>query len=234
MAAVAAGRSVSSPKIIDAIRNYMPQHALFIDSRKRDTGRYPDPNSYVVDFEDYFKNVQSVELVHAVYPRLGTEYIVNLFIDELNSRMYSNCDSITDSFAQLPLTEPLNVYHGGTLHFRSRKTFRVPLEKLTRLTIRFTDVDGAPYAMLDHQMRFVVTTADRHSAIDTGYVERLAEPMGPGAAILGLGSMYTENDLHNAYTNKCQMYLAEQRSSAELEQLTAVYQRLLRGMGRRC
>lgn len=206
----------------------MPRHVLLIDSRKRDRARFPDPNHYVVDFEDMFRNVESVELVHAVYQKFGTENLINLHINELNNRIFSNCQAVTDSFTQLPLVNYINEYNGGMTHFQSYRRFRVPMEKLSRMTVRFTDLDGEPYKMLDHQMRFVIKTSERHTAIDTGYLERLVEPLRPGAAVLGLGSSYTEADLHNAYANKCQLYLAEQRSSAELEQLTVIYKRLLR------
>ena len=187
----------------------MPRHVLLVDSRKRDPARLRDPNHYVVDFEDVFRNVESVELVHAVYHKFGTENLVNLRIDELNNRIFSNCHAVTDSFTQLPLVNYVNEYNGGVTHFQSYRRFRVPLEKLARITVRFTDLDGVPYKMLDHQMRFVIRTAERHTAVDTGYLERLVEPLRPGAAVLGLGASYTEADLNNAYANKCQLYLAE-------------------------
>lgn len=205
----------------------MPSYVLLVDSRKRNSIAYPDPNHYAVEFAETFRNVESVELVHAVYQKFGTENIVCLFIDEIGNRMISNCQAVTDSFTQLPLINYINEYSGGYAHYRSIKKFSIPLEKLSRIVIRFTDLDGVPYKMLDHQMRFVVRTSDRNTAVDSGYVERLVEPLRPGAALLGLGGAYTEADLHNAYVNKCQLFVAEQRSSAELEQLTDVYRNLL-------
>jgi hypothetical protein len=211
----------------------MPSYVLLVDSRKRNLTAYPDPNHYAVDFEETFRNVESVELVHAVYEKFGTENVICLFIDEIGNRMISNCHAVTDSFTQLPLVNYINEYSGGYAHYRSIKSFPTPLEKLARLVIRFTDLDGVPYKMLDHQMRFVVRTSERNTAVDSGYIERLVEPLRPGAALLGLGNAYTEADLRNAYVNKWQLFMAEQRSSAEIEQLAYIYRDLLkRGFGK--
>ncbi|AUF82231.1 hypothetical protein TetV_139 [Tetraselmis virus 1] len=204
----------------------MPRYVLLVDSRKRDASAYPDANNYVVDFHDTFRNVESVELVHAIYEKTGSEYLVNLYIDELNNRMFSNADAITSSFTQLPLLDAINEYTAET-KYESYRKFRVPLEKLTRMSIRFTDLDGQPYVMQDHLLRFEIRTCNKKSGIDPGYVEGMAEPLRPGAALLGLGATYSEKDLRSGYANKMNLYSIEQRSSAEKERLTKVYKHLL-------
>ena len=206
----------------------MPRHVVFIDSRHRDTASYPDPNHYVIHLDDTLRNVDSVELVFAVVYKFGTEDVVNLFIDEIPNRIYSNAQAVTDAFTQLPLVHYVNEYHGGYNSYQSYKKFRVPLERLTRLTINFKDSSGLLVKMLDHILRFEIKTLERQGSIDTHYVERLAEPLHPGRALLGLGESYTTRDVHNAYANKRRLYQHEQRSAAELQRLEKIYKQVLR------
>nr|WRJ69935.1 hypothetical protein TetV2_00490 [Oceanusvirus sp.] len=209
-------------------RVYMPRHVVFIDSRHRDAGAYPDANRYVIHLDDTLRNVDSIELVFAVVYKFGTEDVVSLFIDEIPNRIYSNAQAVTDAFTQLPLVHYVNEYHGGYNSYQSYKKFRVPIERLSKLTISFKDSSGLLVKMLDHVLRFEIKTLERQGSIDTRYVERLAEPLSPGRALLGLGEAYTARDVHNAYANKRRLYQQEQKSSAEIQQLEKIYKQVIR------
>ena len=130
-----------------------------IDSRKR-SELYPNPNNYVVPFDRVFQDVVSVELVYAIYPKFGDEDYVNLYIDELESNMISNCKEISGSFTQLPLLQPKNVYTREI--YRSIRVFTTPLLKLGRFTIRFIGHDGRPYPIKEHLLRFEIQTLKMH------------------------------------------------------------------------
>ena len=109
--------------------NTTPQmHFIAVDSRYRDKGKYPDPNEFAVDIDPVFKNVVSIELVYAVYDKLGTEQYVNLCINEIDSYLVSNNSSIEGAFTQLPLTKPLNEY--TSQKFRSIYVFPNPMAKI--------------------------------------------------------------------------------------------------------
>lgn len=141
-----------------------------IDSRLRDTSRFPDPQRYVVDITTTLRNVVKVELVSAMYPDSGDETYVNLCIPELEGNLESNDGNnraSADVFAQLPLLQPLNLYSSRT-HHRSVKLFERPLAKLGRLTLRFQTFDGSPLAMGDHFLRFEIHCCESGSCgVDT-------------------------------------------------------------------
>lgn len=200
----------------------MPRRTIFVDSRKRDTVLYPSPNQYVAELDEVAKNVESVELVSAIYPQAGTELVVVLDVLELSTRMLTNCKGIAMSFAQLPMTNAINEYAGSD--YRSVREFRVPLEKLSKLTISWSDVDGAPYPMGDHVLRFEVVTSERSSAVDTGYVEGIA---GNGAAFFGIGGVSTPTALYNAYIKKREAMISEKRGALEIARADDLYKTLL-------
>ena len=199
----------------------MPRRILFVDSRKRDVLLYPSPDRYVADLDEVAKNVESVELVSAIYPQTGTEMVVNLDVRELSVRLLTNCTAISTSFTLLPMTKPVNEYTGGD--YRSVRRFRVPLEKLSKLSIAWSDVEGAPYPMGEHLLRFEVVTSEHNSAIDTGYVEGIAS----GNAF-GLGSNYTPTELYRAYMQKREGMINDKRGASEIGRVDDLYKRLLR------
>lgn len=125
-----------------------------IDSRGRDQNKYLNPNNYVVDIEHPFRNVIKVELVHALYETYGVEKYVNLCIDELQGNVLSNTDSVAGAFTQLPLLNHVNEY--THTHFRSIRIFEQPLQKLSRFTIRFADLDKELYDIKEHYLRFEI------------------------------------------------------------------------------
>jgi hypothetical protein len=125
-----------------------------VDSRYRDTIKYPSVSQYVYDFDNVFQNVVSVNLVFATYEKTGTDLYVNLHIDELSPNLIANANHISGSFCQLPMTHQLNVYN--TSMYKCIKTFEKPLAKLSKLTISFLGSDGKLYMMRDHFLRFEI------------------------------------------------------------------------------
>lgn len=125
-----------------------------IDSRGRDKERYPKPEEYVIPIEDIFRNVIQVELVHALYETYGMEKYVNLCVKELQGNVISHTPSVSHAFTQLPLIHHLNEYTNA--HYKSIKRFDNPLQKLSRLSISFRDVDENLYEMKEHYLRFEI------------------------------------------------------------------------------
>ena len=51
------------------------KHTIIIDSRQRNYSIYPDPNNYLIELTDTYKNVERIELIAAMLPK--TEYNIN-------------------------------------------------------------------------------------------------------------------------------------------------------------
>lgn len=130
---------------------------VVVDSRFRDVTQYPNANSFVIDFDTPFKNVMSIELVYAVYDKLGTERYMNLYIPEISSFLKSNNNIIEGAFTQLPLVKHVNEYTSEK--FKSIKSFDPPLAKLSRLTLNMISEKGQPYPIRDYFMRFEIVWA---------------------------------------------------------------------------
>lgn len=133
---------------------------VFVDSRYRDTSTYISASQYVVSFENVFKNVISVELVHAIYGRSGqdTEKYVNLYIEELSPNIVSNHNAGMGAFTQLPFYNAINnLYEYDKQSYVSLRKFEKPLMKLSKLSITFADKDKKIFPITDHILRFEVT-----------------------------------------------------------------------------
>ena len=133
---------------------------IFIDSRYRDTTTYISPSQYVVSFDNVFKNVITVELVHAIYGRSGqeTEKYVNLHVEELSPNIVANHNASMGAFTQLPFyNENNSVYEYNKQMFSSIRKFEKPLMKLSKLSITFADKDKKIFPIADHILRFEVT-----------------------------------------------------------------------------
>ena len=133
---------------------------VFIDSRYRDTSTYISPSQYAISFENVFKNVITVELVHAIYGRSGqdTEKYVNLYIEELSPNIVSNYNAGMGAFTQLPFYNPVNnLYEYNKQSYSSLRKFEKPLMKLSKLSITFADKDKKIFPITDHILRFEVT-----------------------------------------------------------------------------
>ena len=131
---------------------------LAIDSRYRDLSKFPDANNFIVEFDTPFKNIISIELVYALYDKLGTERYINLCIPEIRNFVISNNNILNGAFTQLPLNLNTNEYTSDK--FRSIKVFNQPLSKLTRLSMILISDDGNPYPMNDYFARFEIVCSN--------------------------------------------------------------------------
>jgi hypothetical protein len=141
---------------------------IVVDSRQRDRRAYPHSNQYTVKLTERLNNVESIELVYAIYPTLGNESYVNLFVSELEDRgsiVTLDSSEVRGAFTQLPLLHPINEYTPAR-HYRSISTFKIPLARLDRLTLRFTDAFGNLYPVNDHLLRFEAVCDERQRIFD--------------------------------------------------------------------
>jgi hypothetical protein len=127
---------------------------LIIDSRERDMIIYPNANDYVIHMEDILRNVCSAELVYALYHKNGTEFYVNLQIDEFTPNMISTNSECMKAFVQLPLVDYINEF---TSHRTSAlNEFIQPLGKLGKLTIKFKQYNGEYHDIGEHFLKFEI------------------------------------------------------------------------------
>lgn len=150
---------------------------VVVDSRQRDTRVHPRASEYVVKLSEELRNVESIELVYAIYSAQGTERYANLFISEVEDRgsvVTMDSAEASGAFTQLPLLDPVNEYTPAR-HYRSLSMFKIPVSRLPRLTLRFTDAFGSPCPIQDHLLRFEVVCGERQRARESDLVQRLAE-----------------------------------------------------------
>lgn len=141
---------------------------LFVDSRSRDTTIHVSPSQYVVDFDNVFKNIISVELVHAIYGKLsGNDYYVNLHIEELNPNIISSTNASKGAFTQLTFHNSINDKYEYTHQmYRSIRRFDKPLMKLSKLSITFTRDDATFFPITEHFMRFEIVCFKQNERVE--------------------------------------------------------------------
>lgn len=141
---------------------------LFVDSKSRDSTVHVSPSQYVVDFDNVFKNIISVELVHAIYGRLsGNDMYVNVHIEELNPNVTSSTNASKGSFTQLTFFNPVSDRYQYTQNmFRSIRRFDKPLMKLSKLSITFTKDDGTFFPITEHLMRFEIMCFKQNERVE--------------------------------------------------------------------
>lgn len=178
-----------------------------IDSKFRNKQKYPDAHTYVIDFENVYKNVVSVELVFAIYDRTSTDFYCNLHIDELGHNLDSNSTHISGSFTQLPMIQNVNTYDRSL--YKSIKIFEKPLAKLGKLTIRFLNPDGKPYGIRDHFLRFEVTCMKFNSTVEWKNLEMVSQTASmfhtvswDAEKVLGLPPGYDWDTLQTKFMKK--------------------------------
>lgn len=203
---------------------------IAIDSRYRDIKKHPSAANYVIHLDTVFKNVISVELVHAIYDRptgaAALKY-VNLFIDELAANVTTNSDYMKGSFTQLPITENSmgrSLIYTGQL-YKSIKNFSKPIAKLARMTIRFVGFDGSVFTIGEHYLRFEVTCMKGAGVPEwrnmdvvsnsANIFQNTTAVASPSLAdpnewnprkVLGLTAQYTEDELKRAFVRKAKIY----------------------------
>jgi hypothetical protein len=141
---------------------------LFVDSRSRDSTVHVSPAQYVVDFDNVFKNIISVELVNAIYGRSsGNDMYVNLHIEELNPNIISSTNACKGAFTQLTFFEPINdKFQYSQNIYRSIRRFDKPLMKLSKLSITFTKDDGTFFPIAEHLLRFEIVCFKQNERVE--------------------------------------------------------------------
>lgn len=135
-------------------------HYVFIDSSHRDVSTHISPAQYIIDFDTVFKNVISVELVHAIYnkPNENDDLYVNLHIEELSPNITSHMNASKGAFTQLPFVNKKDdMYEYNTrTSYQSVRKFDKPLMKLSKLSITFLDSQRRLFPITNHILRFEV------------------------------------------------------------------------------
>lgn len=144
-------------------RSNMKSVSVIIDSSFRDTNMYTSPSRYVYHLPDAISNVKSIELIEAVYDRIGTDKYVNLQIDECvhsPSDLSTNSQVILKSFASLPLAPGGHICtfaKSSDAGVRHVKLFDPPIGKFGRMSVTWRTPDGKIYPIRDHFLRFDVS-----------------------------------------------------------------------------
>ena len=151
---------------------------LSISSRDRDFIKYPNVNSYVVEFITEFRNISTIELVQAIIParnNVEQEPYLLLDIDEIGNVMFSKDRYITDSFAMLQLATPTTtngfIQIDKRIHENTVKYFKIPKASLSKMTITLRDCIGnifdfgtdsnPPQKALQNTFIFKITTLEK-------------------------------------------------------------------------
>jgi hypothetical protein len=125
---------------------------LTISSKDRNVVAYPNVNHYVINFQNEFKNITTIQLIQAIFPDkndIRQEPYLLLKIDELEDVMFSNDRNISDAFAIIQISSPAMT--GGfinmdtKIHENTIKFFRTPKASLSKMTVRITDYQGVPF-----------------------------------------------------------------------------------------
>lgn len=206
---------------------------LTIDSRDRNKETYPNPGSYVYFLYDIIKNVEKVELVYALYEKVGTDFYVNLHIDEFPNNVLSNNNTIRGAFIQLPLITYVNEFAADK--FSSLQTFQKPISKLSRLTIKFLSYDGSVYPMKEHLLVFQLSYFTYTGNLDfqaNGSIHRSQmnihtnmdnDTDNEHMILLELPSNYNKEQLNASYAMKKSLLQSRDASEKDLAKLKRSY-----------
>jgi len=186
---------------------------ILIDSRDRDTNIYKEPDSYVIKLNDVIKNLFSVKLVYALYPKHGTEFYTNLYIEEFSPNAISNNQYLVESFTQLPMMSYYNEYK-SELSDKIGKFYEQPIPKLSKLTIRFQSYDGSTTVMGDHLLKF---------EIEYYIYDGTPELNKRNSKIFNLPVSFSKKDLNREYKRLRKIA----RSDEEIDNLKKEYLRLV-------
>lgn len=122
---------------------------LVVNSRDRDVSIYPSSSKFVINLDQEYRNISSVELIQAIVPdknNVTLEPYLLLNINELENTMDSNNKEIFEAFAILQ-TCPATVTN-SFLHIDKRifenviLHYKTPKANLSKLTISITDSEG--------------------------------------------------------------------------------------------
>ena len=180
------------------MNNVKKKNYILIDSRDRDTKIHPEPNTYVLKLNDIVKNIFSVKLVYALYPKHGNEFYTNLHIEEFAPNGVSNNRYLMESFTQIPMMNYYNEYK-SELSDKIGKYFELPIPKLTQLTIKFINYGGELAIMGEHFLKFEIEHLIYDGPPEMNKLPAVIPMAIHMANIFNLGAKYNKKDLNKAY-----------------------------------
>ncbi len=157
----------------------LAQRFIFIDSADFTIGAN-DNNTFTIDFGETINNVVEIELMSCQLPKTanpGTtteqfkyphNYIL-LFLDNLelaNYKKISGDSAVQNCFTRLLIPQKThNIFFGRIKNFTNTYEFRPMLQKLSKLTLRFTNRTGG--VLVDGTDKFLNTNLDGNGNPDT-------------------------------------------------------------------
>jgi hypothetical protein len=209
---------------------------IFVDSRYRDTTTYISPSQYVITFDNVFENVNTVELVHAIYGRNGqdTEKYVSLYVEELSPNIVSNNNASMGAFTQLPFHSETNgLYKYDKQSYSSIRKFEKPLMTLSKLSITFADKDKKIFPITDHILRFEVTCSRMNDDVEEwdnfriiSNIVHTTEPIVKKNPYILLGvsqGNYDINVLANAFRQKARLLRKNGMTKSNYDELKEAF-----------
>lgn len=125
------------------------EYYLTVTSADRDVSLYPSVSQYVINFQNDFKNIHSVELIQAIIPdknHVTREPYLLLQIDEITDNMISNNKNISKAFAILQMAPAIQsgyfIHIDKRIHENTVKYYKTPKANLSKMTIKITDWNG--------------------------------------------------------------------------------------------
>lgn len=126
------------------------ENYLIVSSADRDTSIYPSSSNFVIQLQQEYKNITSVELIQAIVPDkndVTAEPYLLLKVNEFENTMESNNKQIYNSFAILQVCQPTvpnsflqidkRIFENVTLNYRT------PRASLSKITIQITNSEGS-------------------------------------------------------------------------------------------
>jgi hypothetical protein len=149
-------------------------HYIFVNSGYRNTDNYPLHYDYRINLNDGYNDVISIEMVSVTFPNstnILNEPVLMFDIEEINFIKAQNTAG-TNIFSIVPLKGP-NKVSGGFINPELACNHRAlwcnetnPISRLSSLTVKIRDVDGALYD-------FGVSVGDTTKALQHSFVLKL-------------------------------------------------------------
>jgi hypothetical protein len=162
----------------DPTINYIKKtHYLHISSSDRDVSIFPNVNKYVIELDDNYKNIFSIELLQAIIPDINSvtnEPFLILNVNEISDVMQSRNRVIKESFAILQMATSLNgfIQIKKDVHEQTVKYYHTtPKATLNKMTISILKNDGTLFdfgsgngSNLQNTFVFKITTLEKDTS----------------------------------------------------------------------
>ena len=157
----------------------LAQRFIFIDSADFTIGPN-DNNTFTIDFGETINDVVEIELMSCQLPKTGATGIelftyphnyILLFLDNLelaNYKKISGDSAVQNCFTRLLIPQKThNIFFGRIKNFTNTYEFRPMLQKLSKLTLRFTNRTGG--VLVAGSNKFLNTNLDENGDPDTNH-----------------------------------------------------------------